>query len=81
MTIKEFTDYLYEAGYGFDELVFNIRGNVTHTQEIHPGMSGDYDFDVEIDHSCEVYDVNRVQSKSGRQGKVVVVLDIGSSFI
>ena len=71
MTIKQLTDYLYEAGYSTDEVVFHVTGQVNHTEEILRGMSGDYEFSVDVDHECEPDDISR-----RRDGKVVIALEI-----
>lgn len=71
MTVKEFTDYLYDAGYGSDELEFVVKGEVNHTIELYSGIrTGDYDFPMEIDHKCEFCEAYR------KNGKMYVILDI-----
>lgn len=59
MTVKELTDYLYEAGNGRDEVVIQVKGKILHNQELYGAYHGEYTFPVELDEECCDCEVDR----------------------
>ena len=62
MTVKELTDYLYEAGNGRDEVVIQVKGKTENRVDLYGAYHGEYTFPVELDIEhcdCEVDRDNR----------------------